>query len=1104
MGPSELPLSILREDEEFILDRGERPSRPNSAPVLLLAPSCSQRKLERGRTRPSPMSSLRALLSFVVLNSLDGGENQSLRTLRIVVSSFFLVLQTAVSGHALDPGKRITQYQHKTWRVQDGFLPSGPQWVSQTEDGYLWVGGPSMGAFRFDGVHFSRWSPPIAFSNDIRNFLPAKTGGFWIRDRRSVTHVVGRRVISHFDFQGIFFSDPGKDMLEDADGSLWVVMARYEGIGAPVCRITDFAAHCFGEAEGMPFQRADSILPDGEGGFWIGTDTSLVHWKSGHSNVYGYKALRSSAGRDGIVSLASNSDSSLWIGIARSGPGLGLEKFVGGELRPFLAPNFDGSKIVVSSLLRDSNQTLWVGTATNGLYRIHGEAVDHFGATEGLSSDTISGLYEDREGNIWVATSGGLDSFSDRNVTTFSHAEGLPSDLGATVMASRDGTVWVANIGSLDFIRNGEVSSIRSRNDLPGDHVTSLFEDRTGQIWVGIDDDLFLYENHQFRRLPEQDHRPLGIVVSITEDVDGNIWAECVSSSRKLVRIRDFRVQEVISSSRVPAGHSLAADPKGGIWVSAVDGDLVRFHDGVVQTFQLKLKGDLPRQIEAEPDGSVLLAAPTDGLIRWSLGSFQRLTTKNGLPCDGLLGFVRDDEKQWWLETPCGYIFVADSEMQRWWLHADTVVQYRLFDSLDGARTNLVSFNPAAKSPDGRLWFATGVLQTIDPRHLLFNRLPPPVHIEQLIADRKTYEVDSDANRSVALPPRVRDLQIDYTALSLTAPQKVFFRYRLEGRDADWQDPGTRRQAFYNDLKPGHYRFRVIACNNSGVWNNTGASLDFSVAPAFYQTSWFRLLCVAALVGLLWALYQLRIRQMQRQFHANLEARVDERTRIARELHDTLLQSFQGLTLHFQRARNLLPGRTLEAIQTLDAALDGTEQAIVEGRDAIHDLRSPTTGPKTLEEEITALGEELVAKDTDKNEPVDFRIVVEGSAYVLRPNLHIEIFRIVREALRNAFSHSQGHLIETELAYTESLFRLRIRDDGKGIVPDERLQAERTGHWGLRGMRERAAHLGGELEVWSEPGAGTEIELRIPAAIAYETVPSQNSFWLFWRRGRSQ
>jgi signal transduction histidine kinase len=294
-----------------------------------------------------------------------------------------------------------------------------------------------------------------------------------------------------------------------------------------------------------------------------------------------------------------------------------------------------------------------------------------------------------------------------------------------------------------------------------------------------------------------------------------------------------------------------------------------------------------------------------------------------------------------------------------------------------------------------------------------------------------------------------------------------------------------------------------MACNNDGVWNETGTSLNFTIAPAWFQTIWFESLVAVAVLALVWIAYTLRLRQVTAHIQERLGTRMEERERIARELHDTLLQSFQGLTLHFQRARNLLPDRTAEAIQTLDTALDGAEEAIVEGRDAIHDLRSPTTAAKALAEEIRGLGEELVPKGTNAKDPVEFRLVVEGSARPMRPNLHIEVFRITREALRNAFSHSQGHLVETEMAYTDKGFRLRIRDDGKGIDPDERIRAERSGHWGLKGMQERAERLGGELEVWSEPGAGTEIELRVPASIAYETVLSQDSSWQFWRRKRN-
>jgi signal transduction histidine kinase len=427
-------------------------------------------------------------------------------------------------------------------------------------------------------------------------------------------------------------------------------------------------------------------------------------------------------------------------------------------------------------------------------------------------------------------------------------------------------------------------------------------------------------------------------------------------------------------------------------------------------------------------------------------------------------------------------------------------VKYRIFDSFDGFSgkfSGTATNHREIQGTDGKLWFsASGSLSWIDPANILTNALPPTVSIRSVTANGR----QAGSVTNLALPQRTTELQIDYTALSLAVPEKVRFRYKLDGVNQDWQDAGTRREAFYTGLGPGKYHFRVMACNNDGVWNETGASLNFTIAPAWNQTIWFEFLIAVAALALVWTVYTLRLRQVTARIQERLGTRMEERERIARELHDTLLQSFQGLTLQFQRARNLLPDRTTEAIQTLDTALNGAEEAIVEGRDAIHDLRSPITAAKALAEEIKRLGEELVPKGTNTKDPVEFRLLVEGSARPMRPNLHIEVFRIAREALRNAFSHSQGNLIETELAYTEKLFRLRVRDDGKGINLDERARAERTGHWGLKGMRERTEHLGGELEVWSEPGAGTEIELRVPASIAYETPRSQGSSWLFWRR----
>jgi len=365
------------------------------------------------------------------------------------------------------------------------------------------------------------------------------------------------------------------------------------------------------------------------------------------------------------------------------------------------------------------------------------------------------------------------------------------------------------------------------------------------------------------------------------------------------------------------------------------------------------------------------------------------------------------------------------------------------------------------------------------------NVTPPPVQVEAIVADRKSYL----PQRGLQLPELTRDLEIDYTALSFAVPRKVKFRYILEDHDVRWQEPGTRRQAFYNDLRPGHYRFRVIACNNEGVWNEAGASLGFEILPAYYQTTWFRALCIGAFFGLLWALYHLRVRQLQQKFAMVVEARVDERTRIARELHDTVLQSLHGLLMSFQRAANLLPDRPVEAKQRLEGAIDQATQAIAEGREAVQGLRSSTVVTNDLAVAIQTLGEEL-AQQNGHDAPL-FEVAVEGTPCGLNPILRDDVYRIAGEALRNAFHHANARRIEVEIQYDKNHLRLRVRDDGKGL-DSEVFTEGRSGHWGLQGMRERAKLLGGQLEVWSEQDSGTEIQLSIPASIAYLTsVPRQ-------------
>jgi signal transduction histidine kinase len=481
------------------------------------------------------------------------------------------------------------------------------------------------------------------------------------------------------------------------------------------------------------------------------------------------------------------------------------------------------------------------------------------------------------------------------------------------------------------------------------------------------------------------------------------------------------------------------------------------------------------------------------GLSRIKDGHILTLTSQNGLPCNTVHWMMEDDAGSVWLYTACGVVRFGRSELDAWASQSKPTIDVTVFDRSDGVtshRTSAGYNSVVAKSSDGKLWFVRNVgLSVIDPHHLAFNKLPPPVHIEHVTADDKIY----DAANGLRLPARTRNLAIDYTALSLVAPEKMRFRYLLEGQDRDWKEVINDRQVHYSNLPPGSYRFRVVASNNSGVWNEAGATLEFSIAPAFHQTRWFQAVMAFSFAALLWAAYQLRVAQLARQFNRTLDARVSERTRIARDLHDTLLQSFHGLLLQFQTASYLLPERPAEAREQLDGAIVHAAKAITEGRNAVQGLRSSTLERNDLAIAIRTLGDAL-ASDASAPTAPDFSVAVEGETRDLHPIVRDEIYKIAAEALRNAFRHAQAARVEVEIRYDDQQFRLRVRDDGTGIDPKVLANHGLEGHYGLRGMPERAALIDGKLTVWSEVGAGTEVELRLPARTVY-AQPRRRS-WL--------
>ena len=758
---------------------------------------------------------------------------------------------------ALDPGNRISQYGHTAWRIQDGYFGGLLSAITQTTDGYLWIGTES-GLLRFDGVRFVPWSPPMGQqlpSSRIRSLLGARDGSLWIGTYSGLSRWADHKLIN-LDIHGVIGT-----ILEDRDGAAWLVYG--DPHHTPLCRVAERAVRCYEEADGIPDDANGSIIRDAVGNLWIGAQHGVTRWQPGSFSVHDVSPLRKLEGVDGVEAVAVAADGSIVAGMAMPGRGLGLQQLVQGAWKPFEKAGLDGTKLTVATLFVDRQNALWIGTLQQGIYRVYGETVEHFDMSDGLSGNYVRNFYEDRESNLWVVTSKGIDLFHDLPVVTFSTREGLGTEEVESVLASRDGTIWVGGAVSLDAIRPSGVSSLRTGRGLPGSQVGALFEDHAGQLWVGVDQTLSIYRKGSFRQITRADGSPIGEVTSITEDKENNIWAEILhESTKRLVRIRDFKIQEEFPVPQLPAARQVVADLEGNLWLGLNSGDLARVRNGQPEMFHFeRTRGTEIEQLMLDSDGS-LLGATAEGVVGWKNGRAQILTARNGLPCNGAHGLIDDSHGNLWLNLQCGIVQVARSELEEWWEKPDIVVHPTVFDPYEGAQPGRAFWESAARSGDGRLWFANGsVLQMIDPDHLARNVTPPPVHVEAIIADRKHYH----PQEGLRIPPLPRDLEIDYTALSFGVPQKVLFRYRLEGRDSAWQDAGTRRQAFYTNLFPGKYRFRVIACNNSGMWNEAGAFLDFSIAPAYYQTNWFRTLLAGAFLALLWAAYRLRVGQLRRQ-----------------------------------------------------------------------------------------------------------------------------------------------------------------------------------------------------------------------------------------------
>ena len=999
-----------------------------------------------------------------------------------------LLLAVCSRAFALNPALDVSQYAHTAWRYRDGFTKGEIYNIAQTSDGYLWLA-TGFGIYRFDGVRALPWQPPPDTplpSKEILHLLPARDGTLWIGTRMGLASWQNGKLKVYAELAGLSIFA----LIEDHEGSVWV--GAYGIPAGKLCDIQKGNVRCHPEIGGLG-NGVMGLQEDAKGNLWVGLATGVWRWKPGPSEFYGLQQP------NGVQFMASGEDGGLLISTPE-----GLRGLVNQELHlkypiPSKHPPTSAGRI-----LRDRDGGLWLATRGTGIVHWRPGRADLFSEIDGLSSDTVASLFEDREGNIWAATRSGLDRFREYAAVSYTAKQGVPDTFTVAVLAAKDGSVWFSGNAALARLHQGQLTVYGEYSPPAGVSMPvrvvrgqtigtsgALTQDSRGRIWIASRTATGYLENDRFVAAAV----PSGISTTIHQDSAGNMWIASLalgvvklSPQNHVERFAwdSFRHKDPVTI--------LTADPaRGGEWLGFFSGGIAHFLDGrVVESYSAAdgLGAGRVNSLWFDQHGA-LWAATEGGLSRLRDGRIATLNTGNGLPCDAVHWIVEDDMQSVWLGMPCGLARIALAERSAWEASpnpAGQKIHATLFDRSDGVVGTAGSGaqNPhAAKALDGRIWFpGEDGLGVIDPRHLPVNHLPPPVAIEQIVADGKTYSTASHSG----LPALSHELEIDYTALSLTAPEKIQFKYKLEGHDADWQDAGNRRQAFYNDLPPRHYRFRVIAANNSGVWNEAGASLDFSIAPAYYQTAWFRALIAVVVLASLAGLYQLRLGYLKHQFQIRLEARVGERTRIARDFHDTLLQSFQAVLFKFYAVKHMIRVRPEEAEETLERILEQARAAITEGRDAIQGLRSSMIVANDLARAITTFAQGLAGDGAGQQGP-EFCLNVEGESRDLPPLVREEVYQIACESLRNAFRHAQAPRIEVQIRYDSRRFRLHIVDNGKGIDAAVLSAGGLAGHHGLPGLRERAELAGGKLSIWSQLHSGTEIELTIPAAIAYLKPP---------------
>ena len=997
--------------------------------------------------------------------------------------------------------------------------------VIQDPIGFLWIG-TKDGLKRYDGYRFRDFRPNPRDPRTVRGvfvhaLLTDRSGQIWVAsDDHLDRYDTSLDTFTHVNAKPGGFAPPVRDIYQDGDGTIWISTdSGLTRVDRTTGDQTTFQ-HDPANPAGLESNFVRASFEARDGAFWVATDIGLDVFDRQHGAVIEHYSLARpgqpvvTASENPVVRIFQDRAGVVWVASGKDGIARVDRQ---NQRLEFLSMEGDGGSTKIpeaDAIYEDGDGSLWVGTRRDGLLRLDRNRttcvryMNHTGDPESLSSNEVLSLSRDREGNIWVGTGGGgLMRIPAQPLPfqRYQHEPGNPDSLSADYVSSvfedSHGNLWVGTSGEVTTIdrKLGRYTHLRVPGIGQETDVTAIAEDREGRLWFGTRGGGLIRLEPGAGNWKTYRHDPANpgslsdnTVLALLVDHTGRIWAGTDDGLNLFDagtgRARVYRAPGLISN-RVRA---LAEDTAGVLWLGTSFSGLQRFvpETGRFTVYRSSnssgaLSNDAVAAILVDRSGLVW-AGTENGLncLDPATGSFTSYYARDGLPNNNINGMVEDAAGDIWMTTGIGIShFDRRANVFRDYYHNDGV---------------LGDFTTAWRSPGGELFFGanTGLTTLLPANTARPVFIPPVVFTDFQIKDKHVENGDSSvirqaiyATRSITLTNAQNSFSFEFAALSYSNPQRTRYRYRLETQEKDWNEvDSAQRFARYTTVPAGDYVFRVQSRTSQSGWTEAGAEIRIRVLPPWWATWTFRAACVLAVLLIAWSIHQMRVRQIAREFSAHLEGRVDERLRVARELHDTLLQSFQGVLMKFQSVTYMLPDRPAEARGKLEAVIEQARQAVMEGRDAVQGLRSSTVLTNDLAQAIRTLADELAIERGGAGTP-EFRLQVEGATRDLAPLVRDDVRRLGHEAVRNAFYHAQARGIDVEIHYEKSEFRLRVRDDGKGIDPTVLAAGGRAGHHGLPGMQERAHLVGGKLAVRSGPGSGTEIELTIPASIAYTRSP---------------